>query len=90
MPGLEAMLSVRNETKSWIPKEKKRKVAEATGEGDDAAESDEKKQKADEAEAKEKKKAEEPVVKPLDDDGDDELMSPGAARNRARKGRKRR
>ena len=84
LPGLEALLKVTNETKSWVPREKKRKAAEAT-EGDDDAEGEEKKQKGDEAETKKK---EEPVVKmtALDDDGDDELMSPGVSRSRGRAG----
>ena len=49
------------------------------------SEGDEKKHKADGTEAKEKKK-EEPVVKmtALEDDGDDELMSPGPSRSRGR------
>lgn len=84
LPGLEALLKVTNTTKSWVPREKKRKAAEAT-EGDEDAEGDEKKQKGDEAETKKK---EEPVVRmtALDDDGDDELMSPGVSRSRGRAG----
>ena len=86
LPGLQALLNVKNTTKSWVPKEKKRKAEDAVdGEGGEKkakGEGGDKEEGADgDVETAEKKPAE-PVVKmvALDDDGDDELVSPGAAR----------